>query len=61
LAELTAQDLHHALTGIANLDQIGSAVTTSVRTDPVKALGPLSQAYASLGSADQTRSTSSAN
>jgi len=40
-----------ALAGIANLDLIGWAVTTSVWTDPGKALGLSRKAYASLGGA----------
>ena len=38
-----------ALAGIANVDLLGWAVTTSVWTDIGKALGPVSKAYASLG------------
>ena len=38
-----------ALAGLANVDLLGWAVTTSVWTDASKALGPVSKAYASLG------------
>jgi uncharacterized membrane protein YadS len=38
-----------ALAGIANVDLLGWAVTTSVWTDLGKALGPVSKSYAALG------------
>lgn len=38
-----------ALAGIANVDLLGWAVTTSVWTDLGKALGPVSKSYATLG------------
>jgi uncharacterized membrane protein YadS len=38
-----------AVAGIANVDLLGWAVTTSVWTDIGKALGPVSKSYASLG------------
>src|SRR5665213_100890 len=38
-----------ALAGIANVDLLGWAISTSVWTDIGKALGPVSKAYASLG------------
>ena len=44
-----------ALAGIANVDLLGWAVTTSVWT--VKALGPVSKAYASLGGAGSLLAT----
>src|SRR5260370_38072792 len=46
-----------ALAGIANVDLLGWAVTTSVWTDIGKALGPVSKAYASLGGAGSLLAT----
>ena len=40
-----------ALASLAGSDLLGWAVTTSIWTDPGKALGPVSKAYASLGGA----------
>src|SRR5664279_711211 len=46
-----------ALAGIANVDLLGWAVTTSVWTDLGKALGPVSKSYAALGGVGALLST----